>query len=80
MNRDVVAGSLESTYLSDSSLEDAIPFLIEYLNDRIAHFSAGGKRDRINAWENLPSDLETLQRVEGLPLEFEQKRDSKDIL
>ena len=59
--------------LTVSNFEDAIPLLINYLNYRIARFSAGGIRDRLSAWENRPSDFETLTTVKGLPLECEQE-------
>ena len=59
--------------LTVSTLEDGIPLFINYLKYQIANFSAGCIRDRLNAWENPPSDIETLTIVQGLPLEFEQE-------
>ena len=49
-----------------------LPQYKEYLYQCIRHFKAGCLSHHIAAWEEITSDQEVLQTVQGIKLEFEE--------
>ena len=49
-----------------------LPQYKEYLYQCIRHFKAGCLSQHISAWEEITSDQEVLQTVQGMKLEFEE--------
>ena len=49
-----------------------LPQYKEYLYQCIRHFKAGCLSQYISAWEEITSDQEVLQAVQGMKLEFEE--------
>ena len=49
-----------------------LPHLLCYLQHRVENFKAGAIKNRLNIWESITSDPETLSTVSGLQVQFEE--------
>ena len=64
--------SIEKSASDVSIFLEFLPQYKEYLYQCIRHFKAGCLSQHISAWEEITSDQEVLQTVQGMKLEFEE--------
>ena len=58
--------------LNVNNLNFFLPHLLCYLQHRVENFKAGAIKNRLNIWESITSDPETLSTVSGLQVQFEE--------